>query len=889
MVSINLRVCFAFLIVAILLIPLPPTEISGMSSNPTGDKNTDYRLTLISKSDGLENPEKEEGKTEYEVADVNNDGFLDIISVGDHGNPHYNSGEHGIMVWLGDNGNYWELHQTGNFGYGGCAIGDLNLDGYYDIAFGIHHNNSNSDVGDTILDAALGDGTGYGWTEWGEGLASNGETWGMFATALADFDLDGDLDIVSQSFGCCNGIRVYENHGDGTWSQAWAHPGGNVMYTMETCDFNGDGRPDFVATHEDGIAFLGDGNFGFTIVDNGLPVSSINAIDCGDMNNDGADDIAVALDDNGVRCYVFDVSTNAWKSKSTGLPTSGDYYLVQFGDINGDGYLDIVAYTGPEGEVYLGDGTGKWTESASWTMPAPGLYSAMRVDGDVDHDGREDIVIQAEKEDFPTYKNELRLYSPWREPTELSALVQIPHGGEVFRIGSVREIRWLSAVPPSDVPGTVTIQLSTNGTSGPWETIASNIPNNGRYQWIVSGEESSHCRIKIIVTAGSDTVEAISPDDFYIISEGDVLKVFADGPYHGYVNESIQFHGSAQGGTPPYTWEWDFGDGNTSHEQNPTHVYTSPGNYTVTLTVTDSNGRHADDTTTAYIEIPNIPPHAHFSYSPPNPTTRVSVHFTDESTDEDGTIVRWFWRFGDGCGSTERNPVHRFRRAGTYTVTLTVTDDDGATDSYQERITVIEAGNSPPVAIIDSISPNPAVEGETVEFSGHGEDIDGYITDYKWISSIDGFLSNASSFSTANLSVGVHTISFYVKDNEGAWSNATNTTLVILDQQPDTNPPYVRIIKPRRAIYLNGEALIPFFLTMVIGGIEIEIEAWDNESGIDYIELYIDGEMKYNFTSEPYTWMWSDNRIFGIHRIKAVAYDFAGNYSVDEVIVWKIL
>ncbi|MCD6541911.1 MAG: hypothetical protein J7K38_01125 [Thermoplasmata archaeon] len=181
------------------------------------------------------------------------------------------------------------------------------------------------------------------------------------------------------------------------------------------------------------------------------------------------------------------------------------------------------------------------------------------------------------------------------------------------------------------------------------------------------------------------------------------------------------------------------------------------------------------------------------------------------------------------------------------------------------------------------------MEGETVEFSGHGEDIDGYITDYKWISSIDGFLSNESSFSTANLSVGVHTISFYVKDNEGAWSNATNTTLVILSQQSDTSPPYVRIIKPGKAIYLNGKALIPFFLTIVIGEIEIEIEAWDNESGIDHVELYIDGEMKYNFTSEPYTWMWSDDKTFGIHRIKAVAYDFAGNSSVDEVIVLKIL
>jgi len=55
-------------------------------------------LDLLSKSSGLENPDKEEGKTELELADINNDGHLDIISVGDHGSPYVNSDEHGIMT-----------------------------------------------------------------------------------------------------------------------------------------------------------------------------------------------------------------------------------------------------------------------------------------------------------------------------------------------------------------------------------------------------------------------------------------------------------------------------------------------------------------------------------------------------------------------------------------------------------------------------------------------------------------------------------------------------------------------------------------------------------------------------------------------------------------------
>lgn len=69
------------------------------------------------------------------------------------------------------------------------------------------------------------------------------------------------------------------------------------------------------------------------------------------------------------------------------------------------------------------------------------------------------------------------------------------------------------------------------------------------------------------------------------------LSVDAGGPYEGKVGESIDFTGSIEdGGSPPYTWEWDFGDGDTSYEQNPTHTYDEAGTYEVTLAVIDSTG-----------------------------------------------------------------------------------------------------------------------------------------------------------------------------------------------------------------------------------------------------------------------------------------------------------
>jgi len=79
------------------------------------------------------------------------------------------------------------------------------------------------------------------------------------------------------------------------------------------------------------------------------------------------------------------------------------------------------------------------------------------------------------------------------------------------------------------------------------------------------------------------------------------LEVDANGPYHGIKDSSIDFSGSAHGGVQPYSWYWDFGDGNFSDEQNPNHTYANPGNYTVTLTVTDAEENSSEDTTWAFI------------------------------------------------------------------------------------------------------------------------------------------------------------------------------------------------------------------------------------------------------------------------------------------------
>jgi len=96
--------------------------------------------------------------------------------------------------------------------------------------------------------------------------------------------------------------------------------------------------------------------------------------------------------------------------------------------------------------------------------------------------------------------------------------------------------------------------------------------------------------------------------------------------------------------------------------------------------------------------------------------------------------------------------------------------------------------NQQPTAYQPTIYPNPAQIGDIISFSGSGSDPDGYIEEYYWSSSINGFLSTNSEFSKSSLNVGTHTVYFKVKDNEGLWSSQKTTTLTISEIQEEEDP-----------------------------------------------------------------------------------------------------
>ena len=136
---------------------------------------------------------------------------------------------------------------------------------------------------------------------------------------------------------------------------------------------------------------------------------------------------------------------------------------------------------------------------------------------------------------------------------------------------------------------------------------------------------------------------------------------------------------SATGAAVINAWSWNFGDSGTSTSKNPTHNYAATGTYTVALTVQDTaRGLSNTLTLTAYVTVNSTPSSsvtAAFSAAPRSTSVGGAVVFTDLSTVTGTAVINsWLWSFGDQGTSTLQNPTHVYAAAGTYTVTLTVTD-----------------------------------------------------------------------------------------------------------------------------------------------------------------------------------------------------------------------
>ncbi|MDW7733589.1 MAG: PKD domain-containing protein, partial [Methanolobus sp.] len=200
-----------------------------------------------------------------------------------------------------------------------------------------------------------------------------------------------------------------------------------------------------------------------------------------------------------------------------------------------------------------------------------------------------------------------------------------------------------------------------------------------------------------------------------------------------------------QSSNSPTSWLWDFGDGNTSTEQNPTHTYTSVGAYTVSLNATNVGGNNVS-TQTNYITAA-IAPVSSFTADVTSGTVPLAVNFTDQSTN---SPTSWFWDFGDGTNSTDQNVTHTYTSAGTYTVSLNATNVGGSNVSTQTGYITVTSTSSDSSRRA-SVSPGQPSEGVTSTYTSIKHVMGGTKVEYD--------LSDGNG--------PVLGISFDAKDNEG--------------------------------------------------------------------------------------------------------------------------
>jgi len=350
--------------------------------------------------------------------------------------------------------------------------------------------------------------------------------------------------------------------------------------------------------------------------------------------------------------------------------------------------------------------------------------------------------------------------------------------------------------------------------------------------------------------------------DFYWTPSGDIKT-----------GDTVTFHDNSTDDGTIIAWEWDFGDGNYSIIQNPTHAYHDNGKYDVTLRVIDNNG--SNDSVTKQITIKNRPPVA--DAGPDQMVNETLVSFDGSgSSDMDGAIVTYAWKFGDGKTGTGETPTHNYSGDGKYVATLNVTDDSGASDEDTCNITVDT------VAPVTNASLN-GTEGDNGWYTSNvtvtllpTDATSGVDTTYY---SIDGgnWTEYNSSFVISD--DGETSIEFYSVDKAGNKETAREVTVKV-----EKSLPGISIAKPKEGyFYFFGRELFPTVRdrTIILGRITVEADVTAAASTIDKVQFYVDGVVKYNVFQSPYTWNWG--MALGRHTLKAEVIDLAGNTASKEI------
>jgi subtilisin family serine protease len=269
-----------------------------------------------------------------------------------------------------------------------------------------------------------------------------------------------------------------------------------------------------------------------------------------------------------------------------------------------------------------------------------------------------------------------------------------------------------------------------------------------------------------------------------IVNASAVVDEFADPPINAsftyspqppVTNETVTFDAStSEGNITSYGWSFDDGTTLTVGSATTTHEFGSTGEYNVTLTVEDSEGKTDTTNRTVSVEAPAV--NATFTVTPESPYATENVSF--DASDSEGLVDSYNWTFGDGTGVTTGSAVtnHTYDTAGSYEVSLTVEDQSGETNTTNRTVTVQEP---PTLNARFTVTPSAPEANEAATFDA--TDSEGLIDSYDWEFG-DGATATGETATHAYDSAGNYQVNLTVTDGTGV----TNTTSRTISVSPPT-------------------------------------------------------------------------------------------------------
>nr|MUH39285.1 PKD domain-containing protein [Zobellia laminariae] len=351
-------------------------------------------------------------------------------------------------------------------------------------------------------------------------------------------------------------------------------------------------------------------------------------------------------------------------------------------------------------------------------------------------------------------------------------------------------------------------------------------------------------------------------------------------------------------------YSWDFKDGNSSDESDPSHTFETAGTYEVSLTVTDAEGLKSTETVSIIVEAKeNVAPVAKLSANKTSGTLPLAVSFTGSGSTDDTGITGYSWDFKDGNSSEQSDATHTFESDGIYEVELTVTDAEGLTNTETVSITVESKENTAPVAKASADKTSGTLP-LAVAFTGSGSTDDTGVTAYSWDFK-DGNGSEQSDATHTFETAGIYEVSLTVTDEEGLTSTSSLSINVI----------EAEVIGPLDCS-TGGKTAGESGNKVWCWG-DIAFPTWSGSSGVSFSDkqLYIDSQCDeqqvtksgnrlkfsvnpnspnvanwcsedYNIRAEVRTEPWNVRHPKGTEEWFGWSYSFGNNYVIDENNEW---